>query len=106
MTEAAAALLKNMGFNLLQKREVWKAYQRNPAGVERCARRAHDEGVRAGTTGAGLLIAMIRAGDHLVEPSTDARPITGWRWTRGSHGETWLPDPEGRDAPPHRYQHG
>ncbi len=30
----------------------------------------------------------------------DGRRITGWRETRGTHGFSWIPDPQGTDTPP------
>src|SRR6478735_8870911 len=65
------------------RREVWTAWNVNPEGVERCVLDARVHGKRSGNTGAGLLVTMIRRGDHLIEADPTAERITGWRWVTG-----------------------
>jgi hypothetical protein len=87
------------------RREVWTAWNINPEGVERCVLEARVLGKRAGNTGAGLLVTMIRRGDHLIEVDPTAKRITGWRWVTGvGHAAgTYVRDPEGTDKLPPGY---
>jgi hypothetical protein len=50
----------------------------------------------------GVLVWRIRRGE-IPQPRSGNRPRqprTGWRYVRGSHGGTHVPDPEGTDPPP------
>jgi hypothetical protein len=87
------------------RRLVWDAFQQHPEGVKRCAARARAFGRRTGTTGAGLLLVMIRHGEHQLQLDLSARLTTGWRWVRGVDGQsgTYVPDPEGTDPLPPGY---
>lgn len=103
LAQQAQQLLEPFRIAQANKREVWNAYRENPGGVERCAARASSKGRQSGTTGAGLLVGMIREGEHLIEPDTTARPVTGWRFVRGSHSGTYVQDPHGTDPLPPGY---
>lgn len=105
LREEARRLLAPFKFHASQKREVFAAFKANPDGVERCALRAKAAGQRSGTTGAGLLLSMIRFGEHELEPNPDAQRPTGWRWVRGDGGAsgTFIEDPEGVDKLPPGY---
>lgn len=84
---------------------MWEAFKANPDGVERCALRARAVGQRMGRTAAGLLLTMIRAGEHLLEAQPETKMPTGWRWVRGEGGAagTYVEDPEGTDRLPPGY---
>jgi hypothetical protein len=99
-------LLRSFEFRRRQKREVWDAYLQDPEGLERCAQRARAEGRRSGTTGAGLLLTMIRRGEHRLRFDPAAPRVTGWRFQRGTHSGTYVPDPEGVDPLPAGYGRG
>jgi hypothetical protein len=103
--EEARRLLGPFGFHASQKAEVFAAFKENPEGVERCALRAKAAGQREGRSGAGLLLAMIRNGEHQLKPDLDAPKITNWRWVRANNGSggTYVPDPAGTDTLPHGY---
>jgi hypothetical protein len=87
------------------KREVWEAFKANPDGVERCALLAKAKAQRAGVSGAGLLLTMIRSGEHLLEPDLSVKSPTGWRWVTGEgHAAgTFVEDPNGTDRLPAAY---
>jgi hypothetical protein len=99
----ARRILGPFGFTRRQKREVWEAFVAHPAGVGRCAERAKATGERTGTTGAGLLLTMIRAGEHRLDPHPARARVTGWRFVRGTHSGTYVPDPAGTDLLPDGY---
>ena len=84
---------------------MWDAFQANPEGVERCALLARAKASRSGTAPAGLLLTMIRAGEHLLEAKPDTAIPTGWRWVRGDSGAagTYVEDPNGVDQLPPGY---
>lgn len=103
LRQEAKRLLAEFGFTPPQKRELWEAFKRNPDGVERCAQRARAIGSRDGTRGTGLLLAMVRGGDHLVEIDRNAQRVTGWRFVRGSHSGSYVEDPNGVDKLPAGY---
>jgi hypothetical protein len=105
LREDAQRLFSDMGFAAEQKREVWEAFQEAADGVERCALRAQAIGKREGRSGAGLLLAMLRAEDHLCEFAPNTPLPTGWRWVRGLDGQagTFVEDPAGTDKPPVGY---
>lgn len=96
-------LLASFRFTPPQKREVWEALKAHPDGVVRCARRAKSVSERNGTSGAGLLLTMIRSGEHTLEPNPTAPRITGWRFVRGSHSGSYVEDPNGVDPLPPGY---
>lgn len=103
MTEPQRNLLRSFRLTSAQKREVWDAWQCAETGVERCALQASAYGQRHNNTGAGVLLSMIRRGEHLHVPDRSARRITGWRFSRGSHSATYVPDPRGTDPLPAGY---
>ena len=96
-------LFQSFGLNRQQKRELHAAWLDEPETVEMIALDAQAYGRARGNTGAGLLMTRIRRGDHYPQPERDMRPVTGWRYARGTHGETWVADPVGRDVPPRTY---
>lgn len=98
-------MLAPFGFTERQKREVWEAFKENPDGMERCALTAKAVAQREGRNGGGLLLTMIRRGDHLLEAKPETRMPTGWRWVRGDGGAagTYVEDPEGTDRLPPGY---
>ena len=97
--------LAKLGFTTTQKREVWEAAQADPDGLERCLERARVVGKREGRPIAGLILTMIRSGEHQLVPDPLARRITGWRWVYGAgHAAgTYVQDPEGTDPLPPGY---
>lgn len=108
-----ANLLDSLQLTDAQRRWVETAHRDAPAGTGQLAREAAEYGRVRGNTGAGLLLHRLRRGDHFdaelaidAGTSGDKRKVTGWRWTRGSHGETWVRDPNGRDVPPKGYAAG
>jgi hypothetical protein len=105
LQQEARRLLGPFKFHASQKREVFAAFKKNPDGVERCALRAKAAGSRSATTGAGLLLSMIRSGEHELEPDLTAQRPTGWRFVRGDGGGagTFVEDPEGVDRLPANY---
>jgi hypothetical protein len=105
LQQEARRLLGPFKFHASQKREVFAAFKKNPDGVERCALRAKAAGQRTGTTGAGLLLSMIRSGEHELEPDLTAQRPTGWRWVRAEHGSSgrFVEDPAGVDKLPAGY---
>jgi hypothetical protein len=103
LNQEARRLLGPFGFTPPQKREMWEAFKASPDGVERCAEHAKVAGRREGRSGAGLLLAMVRSGDHLRVLEPDARRVTGWRFVRGSHSGTFVEDPAGTDPLPPGY---
>jgi hypothetical protein len=105
LREEATRLLGPFKFHASQKKEVFAAFKKNPDGVERCALRAKAAGSRTGTTGAGLLLSMIRAGEHELEPDLTAQRPTGWRFVRGEGGAagTYVQDEAGLDRLPAAY---
>lgn len=82
---------------------MWDAFLVSPSGLERCAYAARALGRRYGNQGAGLLLTMIRRGEHALEPDESVRRVTGWRFVRGSHSGTYVPDPQGTDPLPKGY---
>jgi hypothetical protein len=102
-TPAVLELLASFGFNQPQKREVWTAYLEQPDALELLAQRARAYGRREGTTGAGLLLAMIRRGDLELESNPHAARVTGWRMVRGTHGVSYKHDAAGVDPLPANY---
>jgi hypothetical protein len=105
LQEEAKRLLGPFGFTDVQKREMWVAFQANPEGVERCALTAKAFSQRQGRNGGGLLLTMVRRGDHLLEAKPETKMPTGWRWVRGESGAagTFVEDPEGTDRLPPGY---
>jgi hypothetical protein len=105
LREEAARLLGPFKFHASQKREMFAAFKAHPDGVERCALRARAAGSRSGTTGAGLLLSMVRAGEHELEPDLTAQRPTGWRFVRGEGGAagTYVEDEAGVDRLPAAY---
>lgn len=105
LNQEAHRLLAPFGFVKRNKREVWEAFKANPEGVERCALLAKAKAQRDGHSAAGLLLTMIRAGEHLLEAKPDTPMPTGWRWVRGADGAsgTYVEDPEGTDRLPPGY---
>lgn len=106
-------LLASFGLTTRQKRVVMDAFHEAPIGLPIIAREAREYGASRGNTGAGLLMRRITLGEHYDRDleaaplaKADARKVTGWRWTRGSHGESWSRDPLGRDVPPRGYAGG
>jgi hypothetical protein len=100
LREEARRLLADFAFTGMQKRELWDAFLASPEGLERCALRAKAVGKREGRPAAGLLLSMVRAGEHLLEEDPSALRPTGWRRVRGSHGDNYVRDPEGIDPLP------
>jgi hypothetical protein len=105
LREEATRLLGPFKFHASQKREMFAAFKAHPEGVERCALRAKAAGSRSGTTGAGLLLSMVRSGEHELEPDLTAQRPTGWRWVRGDGGAsgTYVEDEAGVDRLPASY---
>jgi hypothetical protein len=105
LREEATRLLGPFKFHASQKKEVFAAFKKNPDGVERCALRAKAAGQRSGTTGAGLLLSMIRSGEHELEPDLTVQRPTGWRFVRGEGGAagTYVQDEAGVDRLPTGY---
>ena len=103
LSEPERELLAGFKLRSRQKREVWDAYLENPAGLLETAARAREQGARGGTSGAGLLLVMIRRGDHLERPVLDGRRVTGYRFQRGSHSGTYFRDPFGTDPLPYGF---
>jgi hypothetical protein len=105
LKEEAKRLLAPFGFTGRQKPEVWAAFKANPDGVERCALEAKAYAQREGRNGGGLLLTMIRRGDHLLEPDLTTQRPTGWRWVCGDSraAGTYVEDPEGTDRLPPGY---
>lgn len=103
MNNEDKGLLSGFGFSRALKREVYAAWLEAPDGVRRCALRARAAGERDGTTGAGLLVTMLRAGEHRLTANPSAQRVTGWRFVRGSHGGTYVEDPKGTDRLPPAY---
>jgi hypothetical protein len=101
--EEARRLLGDFGLTDAQKAELWTALKANAEGVERCVERARATGRRHGRSGAGLLVWMIREGEHLLEPDPSVRSVTGWRFVRGSHSGSYVADPKGTDPLPPGY---
>jgi len=101
----ARQVLAPFGFTDGQKREVWAAWQANPDGVERCALEAKAHGQRQGNSGAGLLLTMLRRGDHLLEPDPTTPLVTGWRavYGEGHAAMSFVRDPAGTDPLPPGY---
>lgn len=113
LTPEDVTLLAGFGLTARQKRVVMAAHVEAPEGLLIVAREAREYGAARGNTGAGLLMLCIQRGDHYDREleafpiaRADTRKVTGWRWTRGSHGETWVRDPQGRDVPPRSYAGG
>jgi hypothetical protein len=98
-----AAELQNFAFSSSQLHEIWQAHLAAPEGVQRCARQAQAYGAARGNNGAGLLLTMLRRGDHLHQPDPAQPRITGWRFVRGTHSGTYIEHPEGTDELPPRY---
>lgn len=93
------------------------AFEENPGGFGRIA---DDALAKAQLNPLGLLVRMVRDGDHRLpapSPLTDDETArletarvarsraesprrTGWRYVRGTHSATYVPDPEGTDRPP------
>lgn len=103
LNEADRELLRSFGLTDAQRAEVWAAWLTSPEGVERVALAARALGRSEGRTGAGLLLAKLRRGDHLVEPEPASRRTTGWRFVRGTHSGTYLRDARGTDPLPAGY---
>ncbi len=104
LTKSDRELLASFGLSPRQKVEVWQAWQESPEGTERCALRARSEGRRSGLRGAGLLLTMIRAGEHLDAPDASAPRYTGYRFVRGTHSGTYVRDAHGTDPLPEGYR--
>ena len=105
LEEPLRELLASFQFTAPQKIEIWDAYKANPSGMERCALRAASKSQRQGRTGAGLLLMMVRTGEHLLVAEPDTPITTGWRWVRGDGGAagTFVSDPNGVDRLPPNY---
>ena len=89
--------LEPLRLTLKQRNEAIEAYGVNPRGVRRLVREAM---TRANP--AAAFLARLRRGEHL-RPDNDHRPITGWRFVRGTHSGTFVEDPRGRDRLPTGY---
>jgi len=105
LLQDAARLLEAFAFTTAQTRELSQAFEASSDGFERCALRAKAIGQREGRSGAGLLLTMIRAGEHLLEAKPNTPLPTGWRWVRGIDGQsgTFVEDPQGTDRLPPGY---
>lgn len=103
LDEKTLLLLAAFRFTPPQKREVWEALKAHPDGVVRCACRAKAVSERSGSSGAGLLLTMIRADEHTLRPDPTAPRVTGWRFVRGTHSGTFVEDPNGVDTLPPGY---
>lgn len=103
LTQAQCDLLSSFRLTRQQKAEVWAAWLASPDGTERCCLQAQAEGARRGNTGAGLLLTVLRRGDHLADRSEVGRRVTGWKWVRGTHSGTYVRDPSGTDPLPAGY---
>ena len=75
--------------------EAWTAFDSNQQGTIRCARKA-----LGGRSPAGLFLHMIRQGEHMKPGRRQGKRRTGWRWVRGTHGGTFVPDDKGTDHLP------
>lgn len=109
MPPETTVLLRSFSLTRGQRREVFTAWKEEPVRVHEFAVVAQEYGRQHGTSGAGLLLTMLRRGDHyppLHEQPRDPRPITGWKWVRGSHGSTHVADPDGRDPLPKGFTSG
>jgi hypothetical protein len=100
------ALIESFGLHETQLETALAAFREAPRGLIVVALDSRKIGAARGNTGAGLLMHRIRRGDHYdeelaLEPPKPKR--TGWRRVRGSHGETWLQDPQGTDVLPRDY---
>lgn len=103
LSPADRELLRSFQFTQAQKAEVWDAWLASADGVERCALKARAEGSRVAGTGAGLLLTMLRRGEHLIGEDESALRVTGWRFVRGSHSGHYVRDHAGTDALPPGY---
>lgn len=54
--------------------------------------------------GAVMTPTAIAANWVTLSRARDGPRKTGWRFVRGSHGSTYVPDPEGTDTPPREYR--
>jgi len=97
-------LLQSFGLRPRQKRLVYDALLENADGLEDCALRAQAIGNRNGNPGTGLLLTMIRDGEHLRTFDPNARRITGWRFVRGTHSGSYVRDKLGTDLLPEGHQ--
>ena len=109
LTDVERDLLRTFNLTVPQKRVVTRALEDAPNGTIEIAQECIRYGLELGNTGAGLLIHRIRRGDHfdaqlarMPREPRGPRP-TGWRYVRGSHGETYVRDPQGVDVPPRNY---
>lgn len=109
MTPEIAELFKSFGLTRAAKVQLHDAWLDEPEAVERIARECAIYGRERGNVGAGLLLTRLRRGDHYPamfitpmasEAVTAAPRYTGWRFVKGSHGSTFVRDPEGVDLPP------
>lgn len=96
--ERAYAVLTPLRLTRAQAGRAWEAFQAFPDGVTRIAREAE-----CGRVPAALFMAKLTAGDHELPPHKPKPRPTGWRFQRGSHGGTYVEDPEGMDTPPPGY---
>jgi hypothetical protein len=98
-------LLASFRLSMTGKREVWNAYKESPDGLERCALRAKAKAQREGISAGGLLVAMIRSGEHLLVAEPDTPLVTGWRFVfgEGHAAGTFVRDPNGTDRLPPNY---
>jgi hypothetical protein len=103
LTNTEKELLQSFNLTPSQKAEVWQAWLENDDGVELCAERAQAKGRRNGNTGAGLLLHMIRGGEHRITADETRRTVTGWKFQRGTHGGSYVRDPKGTDPLPAGY---
>ncbi len=76
--ESALELLRSFQLHGAARVEVRDAWLASPDGTRRCAQEARAYGARHGNSGAGLLLTMIRRGDHLQDSlpaGTDVLPL-------------------------------
>jgi hypothetical protein len=103
LSDTERAFLKSLGLTERQHATVLQAIDDAPTGAWVVIREAREYGRVRGNTGAGLLMHRLGRGEHFdVELELDGsrRRRTGWKLVRGSHAYTYVPDPDGTDAPP------
>lgn len=101
--ETEIALLNSFNLSESQSVTALRAFEDAPQGLIIIALECRRYGAARGNSGAGLLIHRIARGEHFdaqmdLEPKRQRR--TGWRRVRGTHGTTYVQDPDGTDEPP------